>query len=514
VAAASLRGLSYRYADAATPALDGIDLEVGAGLAVLAGGSGSGKSTLLRVFNGLVPHFHGGHVSGSATVAGDDVLRTPTRRLARSTGFVFQDPEAQFLGGSVEREIAFGMENLRVPRAEMIVRVDEALAAVAAEHLRHRAVSSLSGGERQRVAIAAALAMRPALLVLDEPTSQLDPQGAAAVVELARSSADAGVAVVIAEHRLEHLLGVADSMLVMEGGRLSGPGAVAALAGALAAPPQVVRLGLSAAWLPLPLRAEEVRSRLRSLRALPLRPHLSRDAAWTLRDVAAGMAPRRPLLESVDIAGGVGEVVVLMGPNGGGKTTLLRVIAGLLPPLAGTVERRPGRCAYLPQNPTALLHRPTVREEVGLTLRQQREARGAAVTEMLAALGLSALAERHPRELSSGERQRAALAAVLCGAPAVALLDEPTRGMDGNSRAALSALVGELAAAGTAVVLATHDSDLAADLADRVIEVAGGRVTDLGPPRAALSGASPYATQLGCLLEGGPVTVEEALACI
>jgi energy-coupling factor transport system ATP-binding protein len=516
VATVEIRGLTHRYAGTASAALRHVDLVLDGGLTVLAGSSGSGKSTLLRVFNGLVPHFHGGRISGHATVAGSDVLHTPTRRLARGVSFVFQDPETQFMGGSVEREVAFALENLCVPRGEMIDRVDHALDAAGATHLRRRAVAALSGGERQRVAVAAALAMQPALLVLDEPTSQLDAAAAASLVVLARRSADEGTTVVVAEHRLEHLLGVADSLMVLDHGELDGPAPPSHLAGRLAAPPQVVRLGMSAAWLPLPLRTEEVRARLRGLRPLPAPAPRLRDAAWTLSGVSVTAAGPRgaPLLESVDVAGGVGEVIVLMGPNGGGKTTLLRVIAGLLPPLTGTVERSGERCAYLPQNPMAMLHRPTVRDELELTLRHVRSADRAVAAELLARLGLTSHAERSPRDLSSGERQRAAIAAVLCGSPAVALLDEPTRGMDGDSRAALCGVVRRLAARGTSVVLATHDPELAADVADRVLEVAFGAVRELGPPRRALSGSSPYATQLGGLLELGPVTVEEALACV
>jgi energy-coupling factor transport system ATP-binding protein len=215
------------------------------------------------------------------------------------------------------------------------------------------------------------------------------------------------------------------------------------------------------------------------------------------------------VLEGVDARGAVGEVVALVGPNGGGKSTLLRTLSGLIPALAGEVWRRPGRVAHLPQNPAAVLHLPTVRAEVELTLRRVGD--GDDVDELLALLGLEGLGGRHPRDLSSGERQRAAIAALLCGRPALAVLDEPTRGMDAAARASLHRLVARLAARGAAVVLATHDVDLAASLADRVLEVRDGAVRDLGPPRRALTAPSPYATQLGELWEGGPTTVEEAV---
>jgi energy-coupling factor transport system ATP-binding protein len=215
-------------------------------------------------------------------------------------------------------------------------------------------------------------------------------------------------------------------------------------------------------------------------------------------------------VEEVDLWGSGGQVTVLMGANGSGKTTLLRVLAGLQPPLAGRVERRPGRVAYLPQNPNALLHLPTVLDEVELTL--ARAADSEPPGTILVKLGLEHLGGRYPRDLSTGERQRAALAAVLAGSPALALLDEPTRGMDGPAREALGRLLGELRDSGASVVLATHDGELAAEVGDRVVELAEGRARELGPPEVALSGDGHLATQVGRLYPGGPVTVRGVLS--
>jgi energy-coupling factor transport system ATP-binding protein len=444
---AQLDGVSYRYPGATAPSLREVDLTIEPGLTLVAGSSGGGKSTLLRLFNGLVPQFHGGRISGRAVVAGLDPLRTPIPRLATRVGLVFQDVETQSVYGSVEREVAFGLENLGVPRAEMHLRLDEALAALGIENLRERRLSTLSGGERQLVQLAAVLALRPQLVALDEPTSQLDPEGAAAVLAACSKAADGGRAVVVAEHRLETLLPRAERLLVVEGGRVTAGDLSEAGRAAAAGPP----------------------------RRRP-RPGNAADAAWELRDVAAGPA-RDAILEGVSLASGPGEVVALVGPNGSGKTTLLRTLAGLLPALAGTVRRPPGRTAYLPQNPGALLHLPTLRAEVALTIR--RTGSGEPPDEMLVAFGLLALADRYPRDLSSGERQRAALAATLAGSPTLILLDEPTRGMDLAARQSLGAAVRGLAARGSAVVIATHDADLVADLADRTVEVRNGRAVEL-----------------------------------
>ncbi len=460
---AVLDGVTYMYPGAAEPSLRRVALEIGPGLTLVAGDSGSGKSTLLRLFNGIVPQFHGGRISGRARIAGLDPFRVPIARLARHAGLVFQDVETQSVYGIVEREIAFGLENLGLPRAEMRARVDEVLARFDIEGLRGRRLETLSGGERQRVALAAVLVLRPELIALDEPTSQLDPEGAAAVAAACRSLADEGRAIVVAEHRFEAMLPAADRIVRMVDGRT-----VEMDAGTLAIP-------------------RVPRSRTTATGAV----------AWSLDAVDAGPADRA-ILHGVSLEGRAGEVVVLLGANGTGKTTLLRTLAGLIEPLAGDVRRPDGRTAYLPQNPGALLHLPTVRAEVELTLRRTagsgagsgagggaaaRQPSGAAVMgsgpdAMLAAFGLTSLAERYPRDLSSGERQRAALAATLAGGPSLLLLDEPTRGMDGAARRMLVEAVRSLTDRGAAAVVATHDEGLAAELADLTVSLAGGHATE------------------------------------
>jgi energy-coupling factor transport system ATP-binding protein len=454
---ARFEGLSYWYPMASSPSLDGIDLEIDPGLTLIAGSSGGGKSTLLRLLDGLVPQFHGGRIRGAAKVAGLDPFRTPIPRMSQHVGLVFQDVETQSVYGTVEREVAFGLENAALRRAEMHDRVDEALAELSIEHLRSRRLSTLSGGERQRVQLAAVAALRPLILALDEPTSQLDPEGSEAVLAACMRLARDGRAVVVAEHRLESLLPAADRLLLVEDGRV-GPTSQDDLRRAASVAPQKRRPATAAGAI-----------------------------EWELLDVAAGPSgPGGPtLLDGISLAGGAGEVVALVGPNGSGKTTLLRTIAGLLVPLSGTVRRRPGRTAYLPQNPGALLHLPTLREEVELTLRRTDSAgaTGSAVADeaaaMLAAFGLTALAERYPRDLSSGQRQRAALAATLAGSPALVLLDEPTRGMDLAARLSLAAAVRSLTERGSAVVVATHDTHLVAELAVRTVTLRNGRAVEL-----------------------------------
>jgi energy-coupling factor transport system ATP-binding protein len=456
MALANLERLTYWYPESERPALSEVEMALDAGLVLVTGASGSGKSSLLRCFNGLVPHFHGGRISGSGHVLGLPIPDTNTRRLAREVGFVFQDPESQAVYGVVEREVAFALENLGLPRAEMRQRVELALNRLGLETLRNRRLVTLSGGERQRVALASALVLSQRLVVLDEPTSQLDPEGAQALLEACLELVDKGCCVVLAEHRLEMLAPNAAGLVLVEDGVVEGPGPVAELAARLPRLPER-RPGGEA---PGPV-------------------------AWSLDGVSAGYGGT-PVVDRVRFSGRRGEVVGLRGPNGSGKTTLLRVIAGLMEPLAGRAQRGAGRVAYLPQNPQDVLYRPTVRDEVQITIaRTQGRPDG---DSLLDRLGLRELADRYPRDLSTGERQRVAIAAILAGGPALAVLDEPTRGMDVAARTALIELISDLRSAGSAVVLATHDAHLAAAVADTVVDVGGGRASIRD--RAKVSGAA------------------------
>jgi energy-coupling factor transporter ATP-binding protein EcfA2 len=456
---ASLAGLSYWY-PGEIPALVDVNLELEPGLTLVTGPSGGGKSSLLRLFNGLIPHFHGGRIGGTATVFGHDVSRTATRVLARDVGFVFQDPERQVVYGSVEREVAFGLENLGIDRAEMVRRVGMALERLGLSDLRGRRVGTLSGGERQRVAIASVLAMEPRLVVLDEPTSELDANGIGAVLDACLDLEARGTAVLIAEHRLERLVPAAGSFIAVTGGQVEAHAARPILAG----PP----------------------ARLR-----PVPAHDDRDgvAAWWTDGLVAGPAGI-PLVACGTLGGLPGEVIALTGANGSGKTTLLRTIAGLLPPLSGSIARRPGRTAYLPQDPGALLHRPSLLAEVVWTLERASAGNAdhrfeVAGRAALAEFGLGELADRDPRDLSAGERQRGALAVILAGNPAIALLDEPTRGMDELARRSLARVLDRLRGDGCSVVVATHDEDLVAEIADRVLLIKDGAIAEAEPAAVA-----------------------------
>ncbi len=507
-------GFAYPGGD---PVLAGVDLEVRAGEVLLvAGPSGSGKSTLLRCANGLVPHASGGRFHGEVMAHGRSTRSHPPRKLADLVGFVHQDPEAHFVVDQVEGDIAFVLENLGMDPPAMRRRVEEVLDALGIAHLRNRSPGTLSGGEQQRCAIAGALAAGPSALILDEPTSQLDPQGAEDVLAaVARINTELGTTVVLAEHRLERAAPLADRALLVDGGGIPLPGEVGAVLAGYAGAPTVVRLGRLLGWDPLPLTVRDARRLVAERGPAGLAPPAppaaaSGDVLLSARGLAVALGGRT-VLRGVDIEVRSGEVVALLGRNGSGKTTLLRCLAGLLDPASGRVQQQ-GRVAYVPQDPNALLLGPTVRADVATTPRLLGQRDTGAVDEWLAALDLSVLAGRHPRQLSAGERQRVAVAAVAVGRPDVLLLDEPTRGMDAPSRAALERAVGQVAARGGAAVLATHDVELAARCATRVVVLGDGDVVAEGPSRTVLAG-SLFAPQVLRVLPPF-LTVEEVAGAV
>jgi energy-coupling factor transporter ATP-binding protein EcfA2 len=496
VAAGTLvyEGTGFAYPDGPV-ALRDIDLDVAAGeLVLVIGGSGSGKSTLLRCANGLVPHSSGGRFSGSVRV-GDRSTRTHRpRELADLVGFVHQDPEAQFVVDHVETDLAFVLENLGTDARAMRRRVEEVLDALAIAHLRDRSPATLSGGERQRCAIAGALASAPAILVLDEPTSQLDPQGADDVLAaLARLNADLGTTIVLAEHRLERAAPLADRAVLVSGGSIAATGTPGAVLADYEGAPPVTHLGRLLGWDPLPLTVRDARAHA-AAGAPPLAPPAPSSPAHGPTVIhARGLSAAidgHPVLQRIDLELAQGEIVALLGRNGSGKTTLLRTLAGLLAAAGGTIERAQAtRVAYVPQDPNSLLFASTVAEELTATLRLLDRRDPAAVELWLRRLHLVDARDRHPRSLSGGERQRVAIAAVAVGGAEVLLLDEPTRGMDAMSRAALEAAIRAHAEQGGTVVLATHDVELAARSASRAIVIGDGDIVADGPAREVLSGS-------------------------
>ncbi|MGB2954128.1 MAG: ATP-binding cassette domain-containing protein [Gaiellaceae bacterium] len=440
MALARLDRLSFAY-PGERPALEEVSLEIEPGEVVaLLGPSGSGKSTLLRALAGLVPHFHGGRFAGRVEVAGRDTRRTRPAELAGTVATLFQDPEDQVVLTRVAGEVAFGLENLGTPPELIEERVEAALALVGAEHLGGRRIAELSGGELQRACLAATLALEPELLLLDEPTSQLDRDGAETLLELAR---ELGIAVVVAEQRPARPLELCDRVLFLDQGHLlldaSRDEALPWLA------------EHRPAWLEEPS---------------PPEPARGGEVVCSLDRVSFAYEPGLPVLQATSLELRRGEVVALVGPNGSGKTTLAKLATGLLDPDAGAVVRR-GRACYLPQDPGRHVVCERVDDEVALAIGGDR----ARAERALDQVGLAGYEARHPRDLSSGERERVALAAVLAPEPDLLVLDEPTRGVDPERKLELATLLRAESFRRVTLVV-THDPLFAKAVADRIVSAA------------------------------------------
>ncbi len=514
--------VTFTYPEGDHPALHDVSVAIAEGSFALAiGPTGAGKSTFLRAANGLVPHFTGGSFAGSVNTAGRDTLRFAPRRLADAVAFVPQDPASSFVLDRVEEEIAYGMENLGVAPAHMRRRVEEMLDLLHLADLRDRSVRSLSGGERQRVAIAAALAAGPRILVLDEPTSQLDPQGAENVMSaLQRLVHDHGMTVLLAEHRLERVAGWVDMAIAFDEGRAIA-GSPAEIIHAAASGPPVARLGRLVGWDPVPLTIREAR-RAAHAHALPsdghVTPRSTGDVVAKATCVSAAYGSSLAL-HDVDLEVREGEIVAVMGRNGAGKSTLLRVLAGMHAPTTGNVrflgrEPRPGTdVALCPQEPESVLFTDSAEHEVRATL----GARGLpdAAAPWLERLGIVELAARHPRDLSAGQQMLLATAAIAATEAPLLLLDEPTRGLDPDSKDRLVRFLRSRAADGAPTVIATHDVELAAAVATRVVMLAAGQIVADGDPATVLGDSHVFAPQMTRVFGPGwltPEQVAEALA--
>jgi energy-coupling factor transporter ATP-binding protein EcfA2 len=535
--------LTYRYPGAESTILQDLSLEVGEGEFLLVmGPSGAGKSTLLRCLNGLVPHFYGGTISGEVRVDGRDPVTLGPRGMADIVGFVLQDPEAQFVVDRVEDELAFALENQGVPPLVMRKRVEEALDQINIAHLRHRSVSTLSGGERQRVAIAAVMTLQPRVLVLDEPTSQLDPQAAEEVLDtLVRLNQDLGLTIILSEHRLERVVQYVDRILYLSGNGqppiLDEPRQVLSQ---VELTPPLVTLAKALGWMPIPLTIKEGRRFARkALAHLPQERPQERVAALQSPNPRSPVSISvkglgfsyngHPALQDLSLDIHQGEFVALMGRNGAGKTTLLKQLVGLLTPDQGQVqlaapesgkpidtrkapvEQIIKHVGYVPQNPNALLFNDTVSQELDFTRRGHGLPPGN-YDALLGALGLTEHAGHYPRDLSVGERQRVALASILVAEPQVLLLDEPTRGLDYQQKAALVAFLQHERARGRTIIMATHDVELVANCADRVILLGDGQIVVDGPARQVMSESLVFASQINKLFRDPTLlTVEDAL---
>jgi len=535
-----LRRITLRYADSARPVLDEVDLTIGAGeLTVLAGPTGAGKSTLLGVVAGLVPGFTGGRLTGDVLLDGESVIDLPARERAHAVGFVGQNPPAWFVTDTVEEELAFGMEQLGLAPATMRRRVEETLDLLGIADLRQRDLRTLSGGQQQRVAIGSVLTTHPRLLVLDEPTSALDPTAAEDVLAtITRLVHDLDVAVLVAEHRLERVVPFADRMAVLDGSGALRVGDPATILHDSPVAPPLVELGRLLGWEPLPLTVREARRRRPDLPAAQGRVpetsprrgvgHTTPTSTPAGTSTARGLTVlhgRSPALLDVDLELDSGTVTALMGRNGAGKSTLLWTLQGAHAPASGSVrvgDADPARLkaaerrtlvGLVPQTPADLLYLETVAEECEAADRAGTHAEGTCA-KLLDTIAPGIDPATHPRDLSEGQRLALAVAIVLTDAPPLLLLDEPTRGLDYAAKHALTEALRRLAADGRTVLVATHDVEFVAQVADDVVVLAEGEVVSRGPVARVVAESPAFAPQVMKVLGPGWLTVDDVAAAL
>jgi len=526
--------VSFVYPDHEAPILSGVDLAIPEGeLCLVIGRTGSGKSTLLHAVNGLVPRFTGGTLRGRVRVDGRDTSLLPPRELADVVGVVGQNPAAGFVTDLVEDELAYVMENLGVAPEVMRRRVEDVLDLLGLHDIRSRPLSTLSGGQAQRVAIGSVLTAGPRVLVLDEPTSALDPAAAEEVLSiLTRLVHDLGITVLMAEHRLERVVQYADRVVLVPGdGRSPVDGDPATVLRDAPIVPPLVELGRQQGWDPLPLSIRDARRSAGPLRDR-LRGLAPPPAVRSAGDVVAGVRRLHvrfgtvTALREVDLDVRAGEVLALMGRNGAGKSTLLGALVGLRRPTGGGVQVQgadPGalspreairRVGLVPQDPGLLLYHDRVDDECRAADHDAGVAAGTTAALVSRLVG-DVDPATHPRDLSEGQRLALALAVVLAGSPPVILLDEPTRGLDYGAKRQLIGVLGMLADEGHAVVLATHDVEVVARLADRVVVLADGDVVADGPAREVVTHSPVFAPQISKVVAPEPfITVDEVRAAL
>ncbi len=552
-----IKDLSYYYPETKTPALDKINLEIFEGQFVLVvGGSGSGKSSLVRVLSGLIPEFYGGTYKGKVYIDDREIKNMNWFEIVQKVGMVGQHPESQLVMNDVEQEVAFGMENIGLSNSLMKRRVMEIARGLGISNLLHSYIPELSSGQKQKVALASVLAMQPEILLLDEPTSQLDPVASEEILSIVKHlNEENGITIIMVEQRLERCFHLADRVIVMDKGKIvydhDDPAEIARWGVKNNFPfiPPLPKLFAGVGYPEVPLTVKQGRQLLKSIsssgfysdtRALSLQRQraykkehnaliygdenlVDIENLWFVYDNG------NEALKNINIKVKSGDFAVILGENAAGKTTLLKIIAGLLKPGRGkvkvfnkdirntSVEELAGSVGYLSQNPNDYLSLPSVRKELSFTLKNLGLSDNGRVEETLKKLQLTRYADVDPRDLSTGERQRVALASVLVAKPKLLLLDEPTRGLDYHLKRELGNILLQLQAEGTAVLLVTHDVEFAAEFARDVILMAEGTIIDTGSKYDVLTRSTFYSPQVNKLfynIKDDVVILDEAEAVL
>jgi energy-coupling factor transport system ATP-binding protein len=526
-----VEGLRYTYPNVESPALRGVDLSIDEGeFILLTGPSGCGKTTFGRCLNGLIPHFYNGDLEGSVLVNGLDVREHATSKLALNVGLIFQNPDNQIFALTVEKDVAFGLENLGTPRAQMMEDIAWALNATGIDHLRDRGTHELSGGQKQRLAIASILTMRPRILVLDEPTSFLDPIGAERTFQVLDTlNRDHGITIILIEHRVDLAAKYVGKVVLFGEGRITRVGSPedifleeeTRLAGI--GVPKLVELTkrLRAQNLDMPVTPLSPEAFIRQIN--PILPHRGIPTAKNIPsdlDGFAGEHRSNPLIQvegvSYSYPSGVealrdvsltihkGEFIAIMGENGAGKTTLVKHFNGLLRPQSGritfedvditdlSVAALARKVGLVFQNPDDQLFSENVEKEISFALDNfgfEKDVVEKRVGWSLNLLDIEKYRESSPFILSGGERKRVALASVLAWDPDVVVLDEPTIGQDYRQKERLRHFLVQLRTQGKTIIIVTHDVEFVAECEPRIVLMAEGEIIGDGTTKEIMTDA-------------------------
>jgi len=533
-----INNVTFTYAEGKKPALNDVSLSINdSEFILIAGPSGCGKSTLCRCINGLVPSFYGGKISGSVTVQNINTLHTPTKEMAKTVGMVFQDPENQLIATDVEREIAFGLENLGLSKTLMAKRIEEVLDTVGIDHLRHRQISTLSGGEKQKTAIASVLVLHPEIFVLDEPTSELDPKGAEEVIQLVkRLNEEFGLTVLLVEHRIDRVLQSVDRLILMNNGMIAYDDNprdwihhVGDTLPDIGVPP-ITRLSVALQKKNIdtktPLTIKEGRQNFSALLKSKKfkktdfssirKSKNSNDSVVAIKNLWYKYTDSPTILRGINLSISKGEFVSLIGRNASGKTTLAKMLNGLLKPTKGTVEINginttktsvetlSKYVGYVFQDPNVHLFADTVEEEITFMMHNlgfSPKSTEESLEKMLKQFNLNYCRYAYPRSLSTGEKQRVALSSVLAANPQLLILDEPTRGLDYELKKTLMHHLKTYQQNGGTILLITHDVELIAEFGERVLLISEGNIVADGTKHDVLSNSLHFSPQINRLIQ-------------